>query len=197
MINAIDTQEYKGYTIKVYPDDNPIDPRENDNLGTMVCFHRRYNLGDKHNLDSGDFNGWQEIYNYIKNELQGYIILPLYLYDHSGISMSTNRSYPYNDQWDAGQVGFIYISKADICREYSVKRISPQLKDRVTDYLIGEVKAYDNYIRGNVYGYVIEDQEGNNFDSCWGYDDYDYMIKECQDIIDRIKVDERELTLQY
>lgn len=197
MIDAIDTQEYKGYTIKVYPDDNPINPRENDNLGTMVCFHRRYNLGDKHNLDSGDFNGWQEIYNYIRDELQGYIILPLYLYDHSGISMSTNRSYPYNDQWDAGQVGFIYISKADICREYSVKRISPQLKDRVTDYLISEIKAYDNYIQGNVYGYVIEDQEGNNFDSCWGYDDYDYMIKECRDIIDSIVDQSKELTLMY
>ena len=36
-------------------------PRENDNLGTMVCFHGRYNLGDKHNYNSNDYNSFGEM----------------------------------------------------------------------------------------------------------------------------------------
>ena len=32
----------------LYFDPEPTSPREGDNLGTMVCWHSRYNLGDKH-----------------------------------------------------------------------------------------------------------------------------------------------------
>jgi len=35
------------YKIEIEPDLDPMDPREWDNLATMVCWHRRYNLGDE------------------------------------------------------------------------------------------------------------------------------------------------------
>ena len=41
-----------GNTIKVFVDEDPQSPREWDNAGTMVCFHRRYNLGDINDLKS-------------------------------------------------------------------------------------------------------------------------------------------------
>ena len=28
---------------------------------------------------------------------------------------------------------------------------------------------YDQYLTGQVYGYVVEDQERNRLDSCWGF----------------------------
>jgi len=36
-----------------------------------------------------------------------YIMLPLYLYDHSGITMSTGK---FSCPWDSGQVGWIYCT---------------------------------------------------------------------------------------
>ena len=40
-------EEYRGYTIRLVPDPDPENPREGwDNVGTMRCWHRRYNLGD-------------------------------------------------------------------------------------------------------------------------------------------------------
>jgi len=42
---------------KIVADMNPESPREWDNVGTMVCSHRRYNLGDEHQLSSDDFAG--------------------------------------------------------------------------------------------------------------------------------------------
>ncbi len=42
----------KPYTLSVVPDDDPVSPREDrDNFGTIVCFHRRYTLGDEHHYD--------------------------------------------------------------------------------------------------------------------------------------------------
>ena len=41
-------------------------------------------------------------------------ILPLYLYDHSGLTMSTND---FGDRWDSGCVGFIYMDKDTAMRE--------------------------------------------------------------------------------
>ncbi|WP_180902481.1 hypothetical protein [Martelella soudanensis] len=36
-------------TIRIVPDPDPMNPRvECDTLGTMICWHPRYNLGDKH-----------------------------------------------------------------------------------------------------------------------------------------------------
>ena len=71
-------------------DDCPSSPREeNDQLGKMVCFHGRYTLGDKHKYYSDEYNGWSEMKQAIKKNEKASAILPLYLYDHSGITMNT------------------------------------------------------------------------------------------------------------
>ena len=44
MKNIIENEKYK---LEIFDDLNPCSPREFDNLGTMVCFHRRYDLGDQ------------------------------------------------------------------------------------------------------------------------------------------------------
>lgn len=141
----------KDKLLRIVQDDSPESPREWDNLGTMVCFHRSYDLGDKHDFNTpDDFHEW-----YQKNKKMIAVILPLYLYDHSGITMSYNCTYPYNDRWDAGQVGYIYVTKENVRKEYSVKAISKKMLERVTKYLEGEVKTYDMYLRGDVYGFQI------------------------------------------
>lgn len=41
-----------GYNLQVFRDEYAENPCEWDNLGKMVCWHRRYNLGDKHDYES-------------------------------------------------------------------------------------------------------------------------------------------------
>ena len=93
------------------------------------------------------------------------VILPLYLYDHSGITMNTTG---FHCPWDSGQVGFIHVSLEDVRREYGVRRVSAKLRQTVEGALRAEVGVYDDYLRGNVYGYAIE-RDGDHVDSCWGY----------------------------
>ena len=174
------------YKIKVVQDDSPSSPREDDNLGTMVCFHGRYNLGDKHDYNSNDYNGWDEMEAaIIKRENVG-VILPLFVYEHGGITMKTTS---FNDRWDSGQVGFIFISKKKMLEEYGGKIVTAKLKERVTKYLVAEVETYDQFLTGDVYGYIItelDEDEENDIDSCWGFYGKDYCMTEAEAIVNNI-----------
>lgn len=143
------------FRIKVSNDDCDFnDPREwGDNLSTMVCFHRNYSLGDKHDIDSSDFGSWDEMESYLFRELKAEVVLPLYLYDHGGITMNTTG---FSCRWDSGQVGFIYATREDILNQYSIKRITKDIRERVEKILLSDVEEYDQYITGDVYYYTIE-----------------------------------------
>ena len=64
----------KKYELKIEQDTDPINPREDwDNITTMVCGHRSYELGDKHNYKQGDFNSWDEMKNDVDRLFDKYI----------------------------------------------------------------------------------------------------------------------------
>lgn len=56
-----------------------------------------------------------------------------------------------------------------------------------------EMEVYDNYVKGNCYGWCIEDDNDDVIESCGGYygTDYDDEYKECEGIIDAY-IEERE-----
>lgn len=167
-------------------DENADDPRSwYDHIGKMVCMHKRYKLGDEQ-LNPNDFDCWEQVGNYLMEECDAKVILPLYLYDHSGITMSTGS---FSDRWDSGQVGFIYVDRATCIREFgekfSVADIEKELKE--------EVEEYDNYLTGQVYWYRIfekeeyvetcphcneiirKEDEEIEIDSCGGFYGLDYV----------------------
>lgn len=168
--------------VRVVADQDAESPREWDTLGTMVCAHGRYNLGDDDGLEKARelinkhySNKWLDNEGYdlthvpdIEELLErtgAAIMLPLYLYDHSGITMKTT---PFSCPWDSGKVGFIFVSKEDVRKEYSWKRLTQARIQEIQTYLEGEVEVYDQYLTGDVWGFqVIED--GEEKDSCWGF----------------------------
>lgn len=205
-------------------DPDPTNPRtDDDHPGTrMICFHRRYSLGDKHPYasvesffislmrecsdasirqlarelhselneylrDSDRFtyeaiddmapdelrdlletvidSSTRRTHELIAREWPG-IILPLYLYDHSGLTMSTGA---FSCRWDSGQVGWIICSFVDALCEIGYPDDSTLTK-RITALLEAEVQQYDAYLQGQCYGYVIEDTDtGETLDSCWDF----------------------------
>ena len=168
--------------IKLVHDHDAESPREWDNLGSMVCAHRRYRLGD----ENGAAKALEVIYKHLSDKQLGQIdfnanqipdveralemtgqaiMLPLYLYDHSGITMKTS---PFSCRWDSGKVGFIFVSKDKARSELGWKHLTKPRIEKLETYLDGEVESYDQYLTGNVWGYqVIEDDEV--VDSCWGF----------------------------
>lgn len=154
-------------TVNVVQDIDPIDPRENDNLGTMLCAHRRYNLGDEQ--VTGQYDSWEDAKeNVIPKKAT---VLPLYLYDHSGITMNTTG---FHCPWDSGQVGFIYVSDELARNLLGWKSITRQRREKIKEYLKSEVEEYDRYLRGDVWGFQVVDEDGDIIDSCYGYESEDY-----------------------
>ena len=252
------------YRVAIISDMSPENPRNWDNVGTMVCWHGRYDLGDEqprcdpeeytldlvleNSLDPTGLLDWlnseyrevqtvtmedvrDSIRSSIENVRQGYysqdrffrddwpmyreaaavfkehdsvaeyahalfaehyVALPLYLYDHGGITMNCGG---FSCPWDSGQVGYIYASR-DKARE---ERGASPKPDEMTDEefwerrLRQEVATYSQYLEGDVYGYVLEKARGytqttrfedgeveegeglewEEVDSCWGFFGYD------------------------
>ena len=178
-----ETKTIGKYKIEIFPDDSPFDPRGDDNLGTMVCFHSRYSLGDKHNFDR------EEAKVFMRSKKN--IVLPLYLFDHSGITMNTTG---FSCPWDSGQVGFIYVEKSKVRSEYGWKRITKERGDKIREYLRNEVETYDQYISGDCYGYKITDTEtGNEEDSCWGYYGEEYCMSEAESMVNAFIEQDKKL----
>lgn len=153
--------------IKIERDCEPLNPRaEWDQIGRMVCFHRHYNLGDEHEYNADDYESWDDIGNaLIADGAHPDLIMSLYLYDHSGIAISTS---PFRCRRDSGQVGFIYMTKADAVANWGKKLFTAKVKEKARACLEAEVKVYDQYLRGAVYGYVLTAEDGEK-DSCWGF----------------------------
>lgn len=168
-------EAYQGHKIKIYHDSDAESPREWSNLGTLICWHRRYRLGDSHQFDSPeaflcDLTGvpaqsdlsMEQLRERAKRKV---IILPVFLYDHSGLAMNT---IGFHCPWDSGQVGYVYVTREAVRKEFGVKRVTSALRQKAEDILRGEIVSYDAYLGGRVYGYVIE-QDGEEIDVCWGF----------------------------
>lgn len=219
------------YVLTVEPDDFFPNPRrEDENFGSMICFHRRYYLGDEHEFkdsddlihylyirSSGEGNISQKEYlyerlmerledeaegilpsaaqikatnDYLMFEIQkGFVVLPVYLYDHGGLAMSTTD---FNDRWDSGQVGIIFVSHEKIKEEYEVDSVDPVLRLQVEERLKGEVDEYDAYLRGECYCYELY-ENGELSHSCGGFmgsfdkavkDIAEYLPDECKGMVD-------------
>jgi hypothetical protein len=196
-------EEYKGFTIKIEQDEDGENPREWDNLGTMICFHGCYNLGDKHDLRQDQFNSWRELHDYLVKKEKAAIILPIYMMDHSGLSVSVGSDiFRAVDSmgWDWGQIGFIYMTKDCIRKEMARPKplkpgaINPDLQEikHVTKKdlicaekcLRGEVETLNQYLTGDVYGFIIEDADSEHIDSCWGFYGYDDCLQEAKSVVD-------------
>ena len=182
------------YALMVQQDDILINPREPDEpLGTMVCFHRRYALGDRHDFADKDtflqklyldtvgntpegeasykklvdsFSNERAVDNALLDVIsEKYIVQPLYLLDHSGLAMQTTS---FHDPWDSGQVGWIYVSKEAVQKAFEISELTEDDLQKARTMLDSEVAIYDSYLRGECYGYELY-KNGELEDSCWGF----------------------------
>ena len=85
--------------------DNPRDWKSNNTK--FVLFHKKYSLGDEHDIDPNDFSSWEELEREVLHTYQPEIMQAVYLYDHSGISIDRE---PFSCKWDSGPIGwFLWI----------------------------------------------------------------------------------------
>ena len=187
--------------LRIIQDHDAESPREWDNLGTIAYKLSGYTLGEER---IGDPIEWLEgmldlapKYEYTNERLseledkfyERFIALPLYLYDHSGISISTS---PFGCRWDSGKVGYIYVTKEKVREEYGWKRITKEREEDILTYLDGGIKTLDQYLQGDVYRFTLED-DGEEIDSCGGFYGDDWKMNGMADHIERELHDQLEV----
>jgi len=174
-------EEYKNHQIIISYNENPFNPRENDNLGTILCVHKKYSLGDKvSDFNHNNFDSWEEIEKWLKKEKKAKYILPVYMYDHSAIALSTN---PFSCPWDSGRVGFIYLTKEKFNQEYGNKTLSKKMKNIIKKVFELELKEYQAYINVEMYEYAIPSLG----ECCGSYMSPDQALTDAKIIIDNQK----------
>ncbi|MDY6957523.1 MAG: hypothetical protein SVK08_00065 [Halobacteriota archaeon] len=182
-------EEYRGYKIQIFQDTDVFEsPREWSNLGVMCCSHKRYSVPNEGDIDFGQFNSWEQVEAHVMDNDDAVIVVPVYMYEHSGIALSTT---PFSCRWDSGQLGIIYTRRNDILNTFrDWKKLSQKRLNKARDILVNEVETFEKYMNGDIYGFVIKDKEGTEVDSVWGYYDdnkYSHMISEAKSIIDSME----------
>ena len=153
MNDIIETLTIDGYAVDIYHDPDVEHPRARCS-STLCTTHRRYDFGGERlsgeaaSIDE-DFSRHLADKGLTERDI---ICLPVFLYSHSGIVLSSRS---FNDRWDSGQLGFLYETRADIRREFKVKRISPKLEGIIRDRLRGEIEELSAWANGDTYRFVI------------------------------------------
>lgn len=162
------------WKIEIETDSDSDNPRDWSNLGEFcVSNYSRYirNESEIEIESESDFKALEKTH----------IILPVSVYDHSGVSIYIGSPC---DRWDSGQIGWYIVSKEKIKQNFNVKRISQKLKSRVIEYLENEVETFNKWVNNEVYSFTLY-HNGEEEDSCGGFYDiddiYEYLPSEYRD----------------
>ena len=164
-MNIVKTENYKRFKIEYWYDEYSESPREWDNVGKMICFHKNYIIGDKH-----DYNSPDDLKEFLKDNEKEIFFLPIYAYEHGNITISTK---PYSCRWDSGQIGVIYAYRDEL------KKHGYKTDDEIEYALNNEVKTFDDWGNCNCYGFTLYDDDNEVLESVGGFlGDIEYFENE-------------------
>lgn len=164
---AITTTDGRKLRLVIEQEQSPEDPRSWDNLGTMLCRNRWYQLGDCNTNKETELQLAEICRKYGKSDEEidemtlaeevQFILdqddicgLPLWLYDHSGISISARRQC----SWDSSFVGLIFVEKDFYLAQMCLKD-EEGWKEKAKKTLEGETEIYSDFLEGNVYQWTL------------------------------------------
>jgi len=171
--DAVETFEHANRRVRILRDDAASSPRENDNLATLACWHRRSKIGDVRIEPCSE----EELRDRVGGE-DVLALLPIYLYEHGGMTVSTT---PFGCSFDSGQVGWAYVTRdgaermgcvGDRYEQHEPGRmrvVGTWDQAALEAALRSEVEELDAYLCGYCYGYVVEGADGRTLESCWGF----------------------------
>jgi hypothetical protein len=179
-----DTDAYEDYTrpngvrVRIYPDQNPMSPGEWDNLGTLYLTDRDYGFAEHVSTEYHDLPVFIRAHR-----IAGRVVVPVRFNDYGSCGATIHATH----EIDAN--GYIVADPKEVAANLA---LSPTWNAK--NCLRGEIKTWDDYVRGNVYGYVLtgpEDEDGAPLDSCWGfYGEIEDMLEEVNAIADGYTAEE-------
>lgn len=86
----------------------PYTSLHSNDMVQIVVLHRRYADPSKGILGSTP----PEVQAWVEENQEGWVVIPLWLYDHSGTVYRVGYENPFHCPWDSGQVGIVALRRA-------------------------------------------------------------------------------------
>lgn len=157
LYEPIEAEQVGSFTVEIYRDDDPMSPRDWDNVGRF-CGLNDWTFNDHPAGNPG--------HAYREARAGGPILaLPIYVVDG-----------PYSIirecNWDQAE-GIYWAALAEVLSTgYCTV-------DELRTAMRAELSEMNRYLAGDVYGYTVTGPGGEPLDSCWGFiGDYDYALSE-------------------
>jgi len=146
-------------------------PRHEDNIGFFFTNEKRYNSPD--GIDHVLYNIMMETQfcagdtethiKRIKKEAQEagiHItdIYPVYRHEHGNVLYLRGKAKGFDDS----NCGFYIVTTETIEGE-------TYTQESIEKAIDAELKTYTQWMNGDVYGFILHDEDGEHQDSCWGF----------------------------
>ena len=183
-------------------DQDATTPREWDNLGTILIAPNKAHwiatspddiVDTSIPFGNNPHEHWENLrrdQNLKKSEIA--IAYPITKYEHGEIFLQLG----HKSGWDHDVVGFIYVTKETLRKEYGAKRITKSVIERAENHLRDELGTLTAWLNGDCYGWRIKEyaltddgldwKEVDTLDACWGYFDKEQALDDMQDMLNHL-----------
>ena len=155
-----------GQFFKFFYDDSTDSPRNDTNVATILTWERDYDSPDennntfeefaeKHGVDVSKKWDLDSVMDAMREE--GYYVVPLYALHHSVSHYST---HDFHDPWDSGVAGIAFCKK---------QKGLPDDDDYLRTIIDQEIKEYDAWVNGEIYGVARLDKTADIVDETTGW----------------------------
>lgn len=193
----VETFEVQGLSVEIHTDPGPSDPEAMTDAPVWLGhFHRQFwRAPEELPFSNGEqFVAWYARYNADEREREDEVsvaemraraeemqeqweVFIVRAYIHGSVSLALEGSGAHtrmpDQQWDVSRCGVILIDKVKWHERIGTP---PAPEDGVTvdqtdwrKIAEAHVKEWNQYLGGEVYGYVVKDGVADEVDSCWGF----------------------------
>ena len=159
-------KDNRGNFFKFFYDEDSESPRSCDNVATILTWERNYNSPDenddtfeefaeKHGVDVSQEWNLDSVMDAMREE--GYYVVPVYALHHSVSHYST---HDFHDPWDSGVAGIAFCKK---------QKGLPDDDDYLRTIIDQEIKEYDAWVNGEIYGVARLDKTADIVDETNGW----------------------------
>ena len=178
-------------------DQHADNPRECDNLGTILIAPRLSHwIANRDSavdtsipFGNSPYEHWDNIRREQLKKSEIAIAYPITKYEHSEISLQLG----HKSGWDYCVIGFIYVTKETLRKEYGVKRITKSIIERTKNCIQSELDMLTAWLNSDCYGWQIKEyaltddgldwEEVDTLDNCWGYFDKEQALTDMQNML--------------
>ena len=178
MESPIEVIKHEGLVVKIYQDTDTQGPESwGDDNGFLVHYHRDFQQEHESVLVEDDLRDLYQgnVTDNTKELKRKYHIFSVSAYIHSGVHLTLgNVRFAYDSGgWDTSHVGAVFCAKS----EWKTVKKAEKFAE-------GLIESWNQYLSGDVYGFVVEGPDvenagsGSDIDSCWGFYGLEYAKEE-------------------